>query len=927
MDNMLTYSFCDPFLEKLQAYIRERYAASGKDLSRLAIVFGGKRPALFVKRNLARAFQDSFLPPVFFTIDEFIAYTVRKQETFQIPQDLDSCYLLYQLTQKHCPHILAGREGFAQFLPWAREILSFMDQLDLEHVPDEALRHIRANAEIGYDVPKDINRLLESVTILRQAYHKEASARQEYSRGYQYRRAAELISQTAFEEFDEILFCNFFYFNRSEEMIVKHLHREGKATLLFQGDQRKWPVLQRIARNFQYDLLEGEEPETPRFKLNLYEAFDIHSQVAQVREVLKNMPSLEDTVIVLPDPDQIVPLLSEIAPLAEEFNISMGYPLKRSSLYSLCSFMFQAQLSRKETRYYARDYLKVLRHPFVKNLNLQGEGAVTRVLIHKLEEILTGKEKTVLSGSSFLTLAQVENSQELFALAGQTLQRLGLKATQEQLRLVLKEIHEILFSSWESVRDFRLFAFALERFLNLIVEKSFMRAYPLNINIARKMYDLKEELARASFDKEPFLQEDLFRIFDHKISREIVAFVGSPLKGLQILGLFETRSLSFKNVIVLDVNEGSLPKLNIYEPLIPREVMISLNLDRLELEEEIQRYQFMRLLSSAENVHLVYQASKDKEKSRFVEELIWEQEKKEQPCEDIPLIKSSFTVKVQPQQHIIRKTPEVIAFLKEHTFSASSINTYLRDPVEFYFNYVLGLKETEDLLDEPEARHVGTFVHGLLEELFKPFLGKRPKFDVRFRSRATTLFEERFEETFGRTMKSDAFLLKRVIGERLGRFLDNEATNPERAVKEILHLESRFQDTLELPVGKVRFNFIMDRIDRLEDGTVLLVDYKTGSVDQMPKAPEALAGMELSCENIRQHIRSFQVPLYFYYLDQQYPNEQINAALYNLRTLKIQKFLNQGFSGDRSAVHETYLRALNFVLEEIFNPEAPFTSG
>ena len=71
------------------------------------------------------------------------------------------------------------------------------------------------------------------------------------------------------------------------------------------------------------------------------------------------------------------------------------------------------------------------------------------------------------------------------------------------------------------------------------------------------------------------------------------------MKGLQILGLLETRSLNFKNVIIMDVNEAELPRLTVYEPLIPREVMLSLGLNSLEREEEIQRYHFMRLISSA----------------------------------------------------------------------------------------------------------------------------------------------------------------------------------------------------------------------------------------------------------------------------------------------------------------------------------------
>ena len=143
------------------------------------------------------------------------------------------------------------------------------------------------------------------------------------------------------------------------------------------------------------------------------------------------------------------------------------------------------------------------------------------------------------------------------------------------------------------------------------------------------MQEIGDELKDCAFAEEIFEPRDLFKILDERLSSQMVAFSGSPLRGLQVLGLFETRALNFKNVIVVDVNEGLLPSLNIYEPLIPREVMIKLNLDRLELEEEIQRYGFMRLISAAQNVHLIYQQNSDRTRSRFLEELIWEQEERQ----------------------------------------------------------------------------------------------------------------------------------------------------------------------------------------------------------------------------------------------------------------------------------------------------------
>ncbi|MBI5150024.1 MAG: PD-(D/E)XK nuclease family protein [Candidatus Omnitrophica bacterium] len=928
MSKVITYSFCEPFLDRLADHIEENYLKKGNDLSRLAVVFGGRRPALFLNRELAKRIGKSFYPPRFFTIDEFISYTVQKKELFISGQDLDQCYLIYQLAQKHAPEILKGRSTFAQFLPWTREILQFIEQLDLEDVADKRLANIEANASIGYDVPADINRLLEHIVVLRAAYHEHIREQKVYSRGFQYWRAAQLIADIQFAEFDAILFGNFFYFNRSEEKIVQSLHERGQATLIFQGDERKWPVLERIASRFSCPIREGETVPTPDFRLDLYKSFDVHSQVAAVREILKKIKNKQKTVIVLPDADSLVPLLSEITSMVEEFNISMGYPLRRSSLYSLCSFIFQAQLSKKADRYYAKDYLKTLRHPFVKNLELSKSvpAAATRTLIHKIEEILTGKVSTSLSGSLFVKIEEIAGLDDLYQLTLETTGGLGIKTSRKELQRALEQIHKFLFGDWERLNNFQEFTVCLGGFLDTLLEKSFMKKYPLNLNIAQRMYEVRDELATASFREENFGQEEMFKIFDAKINRELVAFHGSPLKGLQILGLFETRSLNFENVIVLDANEGVLPKLNIYEPLIPREVMISLNLDRLELEEEIQRYQFMRLLSSAKNVHLVYRESKDREKSRFVEELIWEEQKRRKAIDVAAPVQTRFALKVTQRKTSIPKTSAMIERLRGMRYSASSVNMYLRNPVEFYYNYVLGLKETEDLLDEPEARQVGTFLHELLEDAFKPFLNKKPEIDSAFRNRFARIFEDKFEATLARSMRSDAFMLKAIITERMNRFLDNEASGADRQVAEVLHLESRFEDLLRLPCGDVRFTYVVDRVDRLNDGTHMIVDYKTGAIDQMPKNVASIAAMALTRESIAENIRSFQLPLYFHYLERMFPGKPVNAALYNLRTLKFDKFMDTTDEAGRRRVNEVFLKALDFVMREIFDPKTNFES-
>lgn len=925
MDNVTTFSFCDSYIDELIEFIDREYIKKGKDIGRLAIVFGGKRPSLFVKRALAKRLKKTFFPPKFFTIDEFIQYTVKKHESFGFGLDLDGCYLLYHLARQKTPALLKGRESFAEFLPWSREIIRFIEQLDLESIPNESLEQIEANAAIGYAVPKDINRLLEHIVILREEFHKKLLENKTYSRGLTYFRASQVIKKSAFDEFDQIIFCNFFYFHRTEEEVVKHLSERGKATLIFQGDERKWPILERIARRLSCSIREGETVDKPDFNLKLYSGFDAHAQVGAVREILKTIKNPEETVIVLPNSNHIMPLLTEVAQAAKDFNISMGYPLRRSSLYSLFKFIAQSQSSRKSHRYYSKDYLKVIRHPFIKNLEFEVDSTVTRTLIHKIEEILTGKVKSRLTGSLFIELEDLESGDELFMLTIEALTRLGFKSTRDELLTILERIHEQFFYNFEPVRNFKEFASVLHGCLQTLLHQSPLKKYPFNLNIVERMMTIKEELELAAFNKEQFSLDEMFKIVEHKISTEMVNFLGSPLKGLQILGLLETRSLNFENVIVLDTNEGVLPSLRVYEPLIPREVMISLNLDRLELEEEIQRYQFMRLISSAKNVHLVYQKSKDKERSRFIEELLWDKEQEAGQLNAIPIKQTSFQVKVLPQEKRVKKTKAMVEMLKKHVYSASSINTYVRNPMEFYMKYVLGLEEKEDLLDEPEAKNVGTFVHELLEHSFHPFLNKAPKIDLAFRKRFFDQFEDRFKETFGRNLGSDAFLLKAVLKERLERFLDKEEEDEDRQVEKILYLENRFEQTIALKSGDIRFRYIVDRVDQLKDGTIMIIDYKTGAIDQMPKAIDKIKGLTLSREAIRDNIKSFQIPLYFHYLNEHFNDKPINACLYNLRTLEMHSFLKEAHSQEsRKEIDEVFLKGLDFVIGEILDIDQDF---
>jgi hypothetical protein len=923
MDRVITYNFTDDFIKKLASFIEKNYKNRDNDLSRLALVFGGKRPALFLKKELAARFKKSFFPPVFFSMDEFVSYMVSKKGFFSKIKEMDSCFLLYNIAREILPDMLKAKETFSRFLPWAREILAFIEQLDLEDIPIEALKNIQLSADIGYEVPENVNILLENIILLKDGFDVILKKNRSYSRGLLYRLAAQETEEDNLEEFEKIFFCNLFYLHKTEEKIIKSLYDKEKALLFLQKDNRAWSVLEKIAKNFSCKI-EPEGNSRPNYNLNIYAGFDTHSQVCIAREVLKKINDMDKTLIVLPDPDTFVPLLSEITRVVGDFNVSIGYPLKRSSLYSVFELIFEAQNTRKEDKYYTKDYLKALSHPLIKNLAFSvNDAAITRVLVHKLEEIVTGIEESVIAGSLFIKLTDIENLKDVYEITSDTLLKMGIEITTQELKKTFRELHQLLFYSWEKIADFSAFSTSLDGFLETLVEKSFMGNYPLNLLIADKIFYINSELKTAAFNKESFAKEEIFRIFMDNLDNQRISFSGSPLKGLQVLGLFETRALNFENVIILDANEKVLPSLNIYEPLIPREVMVGLGLNRLEKEDEIQRYQFMRLLGGSKNVHLIYDAATEKEKSRFLEELIWGRQKEKESLFAITIPKAAFTIKIQPAKQEINKTKEMFEFLQKKTYSASSLNTYLNCPLRFYYQYVLGLEEKEDLLEEPEARDIGTFIHELLEEAFKPFKGRRPVIDGTFRAYFNQMLEQKFQQTFAQKMKSDSFLLKEIVMLRMKNFLQKEE---QRDIEKIVSLEEEDSSDINLNCGKFKFKYRIDRIDKMSDGSLLIIDYKTGSTDLKPSSFDKIESKGFTRQIMKKTIKSFQLPLYYYFVGEKHSDCVINAAFYNLKNSTLTTFLKNEDLSAKDRINAVFTKGLNAIFQELLDVNLRFTA-
>jgi ATP-dependent exoDNAse (exonuclease V) beta subunit len=237
------------------------------------------------------------------------------------------------------------------------------------------------------------------------------------------------------------------------------------------------------------------------------------------------------------------------------------------------------------------------------------------------------------------------------------------------------------------------------------------------------------------------------------------------------------------------------------------------------------------------------------------------------------------------------------------------------------------LREKEALSEEPEAADIGNFIHGLLEESFRPFLGKKPVIDASFERRFFGLFDERFEETFRRKMRSDAFLVKEVASFRLQQFLENERSRP---VAELLALEKTYKGEVPLSAGGVRFKSRVDRIDLLPDDSLLILDYKTGGLEGVGARVERLNDEALSRGLIKEVLTSVQLPLYTFFVAREHPGRPVNAGLYSLRNPRkngIKMFFEpREEESSRARRLRACMKAVAFLVDEILRPDIDFAA-
>jgi CRISPR/Cas system-associated exonuclease Cas4 (RecB family) len=902
--------------ENLIKFTARRVLSMGA-LEDTLVIVNSRRAGLFLQRELAKTLNKAFIPPEFLTFDDLIQKLVFDNSDYAKLSDLNAAYMLWEIINKENIYITQNQSSFALFYDWALEILKFIEVLDIENAQSDKLKNVAASARIGYDVPERINKLLENIVFLRAAFHEEMEKAKTLTKGYACLKA---VSSDAVNilDFKNIVLMAPFYLGACETEIIKQLYGAGRLTVITQGSPKRWKNIKNIYTKLGAALPADAKEETTSPNVNVYSAFDGASQAALAADIVSKTPpeQLNDTLIVAADEGMLGQITAELSGITENFNVSAGYEASKTSLFALIGNIIEAQQNKTPKGYWVADIIKVFTNPLIKNLRVLGSPEVVRVLCHKLEEALDAAAGGYLSGRIFVTLDDILNDAELFQKTSETVAAAWQYVAPQKLKEVAIELFDFVFSSWENITSLKQLSDVLYGFVIKISGYSIINTYPLNARACEILLETADLIKDGKAAHGEFSSAELLNIFKRLLEPQKITLAGTPLKHLQVLGFLESRGLNFKNVIICAMTDANMPKTQKVLPLVPAEVMAALGIERELSSLEVQDYHFSRLAAGSKNLHLIYPENFKDERSRFIERIIWENELKGGAV-NVKSALFNFTPAAQNKKSYA-KTPEIKKYLKSVKYSYSKIDSYLRCKLEFYFKYVLGLEESARAAREATGADIGNFAHAFFKKVFSSGVTSTQVRTEEFYKKYVSALENDFQKTFNYKMRTGAYMIKEIIDYRFKRFLEAEK---KRGFESVAYVEKQFSAPFKLTRGACEFEAYIDRVDKVPGGYAV-IDYKTGSVPNSVLAKDF--DFELDIKQIKKSIKSFQLVMYKYIIENATPHNIIDAFLYNVKNGERLHL----FSGlDKTEADYKYnkcLEALKFVIDEI-NSDTPFT--
>ncbi|WP_228852826.1 PD-(D/E)XK nuclease family protein [Aegicerativicinus sediminis] len=893
-----------------------------ENLSNLKFVFPSRRAGLFLKKSLSKYIEKPIFSPRTQSIDEFVEELSGLKSI-----TVENLYIqFYEVYKQQTPNKLI--EEFDSVLGWVNTLLNDFNEIDRYLIdPDKIFNYLKDIKEtehwsIGEGQTEQIKAYLKFWSLLPKYYKGLNESLKEKELGYPgniYREAVENLEyyiDSVAEDDIKHVFVGFNALNKAEERIIQEIlnNRLGwiywdieesflnnplhDAGHFIRNYRNAWPYYQKN-RDFHWTTNSYSIPKS-------IEITGVPKQIGQIKyageliqKLLIQNNSLEDTAIVLADETLLLPLLNSLPKDVGPINITMGIPLSTMPISDLFEILLIVQKQHKGTVYH-RLLKQVLNHPLI-HLLFENE-----ILTKAVIEINKGN-KTHLKVSEIMDLFPNDKNIPLLFDDWNGSIRLGLIKFQKLIFLIREQILK------SNIQD------------NITLECLFR--FHTIFNKIQGLIEPFEGFNNLS---------SLIGLYKELIKNETLDLKGEPLNGLQIMGMLESRVLDFRNVIIVSLNEGLLPAGKTDNSFIPYDVKRNLGLPTYKEKDAVYANHFYHLLYRSEKVHLIYNtdvdALKGGEKSRFISQLEFE------GIHTLNHHTISHNTPAYPKElREIEKSEEILEALTDLAtsgFSPTSLTSYIRNPLEFYYQKILKIDEFEDVEETMAANTMGTVIHHTLEELYKPYTNKI------LAIRDLESMVSKIPETVMIQFKKHYLDSKHLYGKNLiileicKRYISNYLKKEQKSIEEghkiqIVALEEPVEMILTIPsLGfPVKIKGYIDRID-LCDGVYRIIDYKTGKVTQTQLHIKLWDDITT---DYNRYSKPFQILCYALMVNHKFAINQMEGGIISFKNLGGDYFLKFGKADEDKPTLKDYLiteetlknfkNQLENLILEILNPD------
>ncbi|MEA3448528.1 MAG: PD-(D/E)XK nuclease family protein [Bacteroidota bacterium] len=867
------------FLQALAAYLHRKHP---DDLHEQVVVLPNIRAGLYLRKYLGEHIQKPAWAPSIITIQEFF----HKQSSLQPEEPIPLVFELY----KSIKHIAPGLfDSFDAFYPWGEIMLSDFNDID-KNLTDPAklftnlsdLKEIDAMyADVNQELLDHLHKFWEQFQaevshhskdsflqlwkILPEVYQHYTDTLKNNHTGYEgliTRTVAENLNNELFpEEKPGHYFVGFNVLSKAEEQVFRYYKNQHHAKFFWQYDEDLLHDQYHEAFRFVRDMLK-KFPAPPDFtyhskirKKNAVNVYAVPSNTAQVKLASKLLdekirpddPGFEHTGLILPDESLLHPVLYSMPASVKHLNVTMGYPISYAPQTSIIGLIARLQDNYASGKYYHQDVLRVLNHPLVQLVAHDDCARLKKVILEK--NMIRVPEKDLLTGTHDLIDRVFTHTSDIMAMG--------------------PYFSHILKTMYESMHDLDDVEFDKE-----IVYQMYRHINRFN------EYLIKDRIHFTSVKTYLWLVSSM-------LNNLSVSFSGEPMKGLQVMGMLETRLIDFDKLIILSMNEGRFPGQSFKKSFIPYSLRNAFQLPTIELQDAVHAYYFYRMFMHPGEVYLLYNTSAEGfytgEKSRYIQQIIHET--------DIPVAEIAVhnqTVSKKKDKRTVKKDAGAMHVLSQYrgdnasrAFSASQLNTYMKCSMAFYYKYILNIKEPDEMLEQIGPLELGNVLHDTMQQLYAPHKDKEISLqDVDRMLKARDHRDQVVMDAFVKHMKVGADQINGINAmgvEAVKMYVENILTkDKQRAPFVYKGGEIKVSAFLQATQGKWKCKGIIDRLEE-SNNQLRVIDYKTGT--QKPATVDDLEALfEHNRNDKPDHV--FQVLFYTWLMHKNQTNDEQACALY-----------------------------------------------